>query len=83
MLLRCIGGAIGIATGDGIAIGIALTGDGITRVPIGAGVGAGGGETGLISRRCPSRMQHLSSTDHDGGKRRVAIASITAQQNER
>ena len=48
MLLRCIGVAIGIATGDGIAIGIALTGDGITRVPIGAGDGAGGGDAGLI-----------------------------------
>ena len=46
MLLRCIGVAIGIATGDGIAIGIALTGDGI--VPIGAGVRAGGGDAGLI-----------------------------------
>ena len=34
----------GIATGDGIATGIALTGDGIARVPIGAGVGAGGGD---------------------------------------
>ena len=54
MLLKCIGIAIGIATGDGIAIGIALTGDGITRVPIGAGDGAGGGDAGLIDRRCPS-----------------------------
>jgi hypothetical protein len=33
ILLRCIGVAVGIATG------IALTGDGITRVPIGAGGG--------------------------------------------
>ena len=38
ILLRCIGVAVGIATG------IALTGDGITLVPIGAGVGAGGGD---------------------------------------